>query len=799
MKDLNFIEDNPQGVVVTEPEKAVEPVKPVQPIQKEVPPAPAKVQELPPVKPPVPQPEVKKPPLPKSISLPAYFPEHTNQALNDLFSEALDRMGIEEGVKKMDFSGKVPDDILEKMLQTKLVGPQYGDQTVEDFLRKSFTYLSEVEKENKYIVPSHEDIKEALEHVIIDKMLKTQRIRGWDVQKKIISFALNQADIIRDKYIHIQTVGGKIRQLEREGIPLNVQEMFPMPPEGAWAGMKQLNVMQPRIRAERLTEAFRQKDWEYGKEPVNEKGEPVRAGEKGSRTYAAFEEFNRAYDILSRTKTDYWKPPTKMVRQMEPVRPFGGSRDVDRFEYMKRLLNMAIDQNEKTGGKLAESVNAIIKPNNPINLNRGVWSKGHEFYVSYPMIDPIRTHEEPYDFYDSLMSGKAGGPSMDIRGEEGGLVREYSKKYEGYKESEEDVKEQRDIIKKVHDPLTLISTPLMSLTESSELPMKRKFTVPNASQKVYEHMFPEIPKTKEEVQKKIEQLESHPIFEQDPDTLTPEQRKEESDITEKIGFLNNIMKLPENVDVGKYYEYAMAIKSGISQASIENIISKMYERRKGEVDPIFSPLSGAQNIENFIKQNQFLPKASDADLKYLSENISKVFSNFIKINQEYLRTGKGGDIRKVEEALKPVIENLKSKYQQELQKPEPQDETQKFFDRTSRMEADVKLGILDFLENELKGAVKPRDLEKFIMDAMGKRHELVSTYTQKELNTGKIMLSHQNNLAIQRLAHLVIEVAKEVLHPIYEKGKQEGKLTAKVLQQIRVALFLCNNSLLKMG
>jgi len=797
MRDLNFIEDDSQDVAVAEPQIPA----PSQIIQKPVPSAkiqtPEAVQAPTPVVEPISaQPTIQSPTSPAPVPLTLPESQITNPALNKLLSEGYKRVGWEEGVTRRGVPDAFPDDILEKMLNVKLVG-EYGGQTVEQFLVSKFTKQSDVDKSNEYIIPTHEDAKGRLNFIIISKMLSPDRQRGWDLQSKIMSHVNEQQyiDSIQDKKKHVSTVKNRINQLDKEGIPLRIQEMFPMPPADSWSSLKQKNVMEPRIHAEQLSEAFKQKAWEYGKEPVNEKGEIIKSGEKGSRTYAAFEELNRVYDILSRTKTDYWNPPSNMTKQIGSVFPYEGRRAFDKFEYMKKLLYLAMVHNEKTGGKLAESINSIIKPNGPINLDRSLWSRGHQFYSDYSMVDPIREHIEPFDFYDALMSGRKGGVSMDLRGEEGGLVREYSGKYEGFRESEEDAKERRDPIKKVNDPLMLIKNPLVTGEDDKELPTKRKFTVPNASQKIYESMFPKI-RTKADLQERVNKLLEDPVLEKEESDLTPEEKSKEVKINQEINLIEKtLMSLPEHVDVGKAYEQMMSGSSGITTLNIENVMNKMLERKKGEGGIALSPLKvGPKGIENFIRENGLLPSTPDDSIKGLSENIFKVLSNFNKIRSEIFKNKKDSN-----DLILATLPSMEQKYLQNIQSPPPQNETESFIYRTKKMESEVKLLILKFIEDGLKGATNKRSFEKTIMDDMGKRRELSSVYTQKELDTGKVMLSTQNNLAIQRLDLLSREIASEILGQIYEIGKRNKTLEAKVLHQIRVALFLFKNHLSKIG
>jgi hypothetical protein len=178
----------------------------------------------------------------------------------------------------------------------------------------------------------------------------------------------------------------------------------------------------------------------------------------------------------------------------------------------------------------------------------------------------------------------------------------------------------------------------------------------------------------------------------------------------------------------------------------------------------------------------------------LSNNIFKVLSNFNKIRSEIFKGKKDSN-----DLILSSLPSMEQKYLQSIQSPPPQNETENFIYRTKKMESDVKLSILKFIEDGLKGVKNKRSFEKTIMDDMGKRRELSSVYTQKELDTGKVMLSTQNNLAIQRLDLLSREVASEILGQIYEIGKRNKTLEAKVLHRIRVALFLSRNHLSKIG
>jgi len=722
-----------------------------------------------------------------------------HKSINEAFMRAIQTMGVQFGKKYQpsDMKANPPDAILEEMLNTKLDflkgrGKKTGEEDLRQYLRPILCLVGLCGEAN--MQPPEANYKAYIANKI-KKFLTRERIRGWDFANYILQRPLAATE----KPQWVTTLLTRTREVEKEGIPQHIQEMIPMPPSNI---LRKKPEMANRIRAERASEAYRTKNWEYGAAPVDENRNHVRAGEKGSRTYSAIQNFNRVFNILSKTNNEFWSPPPVPDKKLTyEVRPFGGSKDYGPkgrpYSFMEEVIQKAIAENERTQGALQNSINRQLPPDQQIDLDRTNWIKGGPNYVNKEMIDPYKLSRDPQNFYKAMQyGGQTFSYDASAEGDEGEKINVFDPSEKANTGLESDIKERQKLLR-VYDPLTLLENPLMRTDPTVDRPLKKVYTIPAVSRKVMKHMF-DVPERAEDIHayipKKIQTLNSQidHLMETEDLEQNPEADQAVTRMDKEIKQWQALQQRLPEIDDKTASDLAKKISSfgsGITQETLEQVL---YDLQLADI----APTRGVHVIEDFLSRNAFENGIDPSYVKLLSENIFKVYNNLATIKKQHVEPQKAAEIKG---EIQDISQGLRNKYENQLAQTLPSDETNEFYGNTSKMEADVKLTILDFLQNQMKGAVQGTKIDEVILDQLKKRKELNTNYTKHELDTGDIMLSQNNNLAAQRLHHLVVELSSEILRELYKRGLAKGTLTAETLFNIRVALFVNKNILLKNG
>jgi len=800
MQDLNDpnMWDEPSGQPQKPEEKKVVPQPQVAPVPQQQAPKPAVPTPITPMAPS--EPETEQQAEEAAPTVPAISAFH--KSINDSFLKAVQMMGLQFGKKYQPNDVKIdpPDAIIEEMLNTKVdvLKGKKREETLREYLTPILRLvglgggIAETKTEH---APIPEQNYKAYVANKIKKFLTRERIRGWDFANYIIYRPLAAID----KPQWVTTLLTRTREVEQEGIPQHIQEMIPMPPSNI---LRSKPEMAGRIRAERASEAYRTKNWEYGTAPRDENGDFVRAGEKGSRTYSAIENFNRVYNILSKTNNEFWSPPPVPDRKLTyQVRPFGGSKDYGPkgrpYSFMEEVIQKAIADNEKTKGALQDSINRQLPPDQQISLDRASWTKGGPNYVNKEMVDPYKLSRDPQNFYKAMQyGGQTFSYDISAEGDEGEQINVFDPSEKATTGLESDIKERQKLLR-VYDPLTLLENPLMRTDPTVDRPLKKVYTIPAVSRKVMKHMF-DVPERAEDlhvyIPKKIQDLNSQidHLMETEDLEQNPEADQAVTRMDKEIKQWQALQKRLPELDDKTASDLAKKISSfgsGITQETLEQVL---YDLQLADI----APTRGVHVIEDFLNRNALENGIDPSYIKPLSENIYKVYNNLAAMRKQHIEPQRATEIKG---EIQDIAQGLKAKYESQLAQPVSTDETNQFYGNTAKMEADVKLTILDFLQNQMKGAVQGTKIDEIILDQLKKRKELNTNYTKHELDTGDILLSQNNNLASQRLHHLVVELSSEILRELYKRGLAKGTLTAETLFNIRVALFVNKNILLKNG